>query len=59
MTFGEISQGYNVSLAEMADAFKLPRDQVTADKALNKMESGEFSVTKLRQWLDDRKTRAP
>ncbi len=59
MTFGEISQGYGVSLAEIAEAFKLPVQDVTADKALNKMESGEFSVTKLRQWLDGRKVRAP
>ncbi len=59
MTFGEISQGYGVSLGEIADAFQLPKEEVTADKALNKMESGDFSVTKLRQWLDDRKTRAP
>ncbi len=48
-----------MSLTEIADVFKLPREEVTADKALNKLESGEFSVTKLRQWLDDRKTRAP
>jgi len=59
MTFGEISHGYNVSLAEIADVFKLPADQVTPDKALSKMESEDFSVTKLRQWLDERKTRAP
>ena len=59
MTFGEISMGYNVNLTEIADAFKMPIDQVTADKALNKMESGEFSVTNLRTWLDSRKSRAP
>ena len=59
MTFGEISSGYNVSLVEIAQAFKLPAEQVTADKALNKMESGEFSVTNLRAWLSDRQKRAP
>ncbi len=59
MTFGEISQGYNVSLSEIAAAFHLPPDQVTADKPLNKMEAGEFSVSALRQWLDARKASAP
>lgn len=59
MTFGEISQGYNVGLEEIASTFHLSTDQVTADKALNKMESDEFSVTKLRAWLDSRKTKAP
>lgn len=59
MTFGEVSQGYNVSLEDMATAFHLPPDQVTADNALNKVESGEFSVTKLRAWLDSRKSKAP
>ncbi|HEX9016114.1 MAG TPA: hypothetical protein VF960_08965 [Chloroflexota bacterium] len=59
MTFGEVSSGYGVSLAEIADAFRLPREEVTAGKALNKLESGEFSVTKLRAWLDARKSRAP
>ena len=59
MTFGEVSKGYSVGLEAIADAFKLPRDQVTVDKALNKMESGEFSVARLREWLGSRKGKAP
>ncbi|HEX2986646.1 MAG TPA: hypothetical protein VHS06_00505, partial [Chloroflexota bacterium] len=57
MTFGEISRGYNVSLEEIADNFKLPREKVTADQVMNKVESEDFSVSKLREWLDSRKTK--
>jgi hypothetical protein len=57
MTFGAISKGYNVSLEEIADAFKLPREKVTADQVMNKMEGDTFSVSKLREWLDSMKTK--
>ncbi len=52
MTFGDISRAYDVSLEEIATAFELPLEDVTADTALNKMESETFSVTSLRDWLD-------
>lgn len=59
MTFDDISQGYKVSIDEIVTAFDLPKEEVSPDKTLNKMESTSFSVTKLRQWLDERRSSSP
>ena len=48
-----------IAIENAIAAFDLPPDQVTDGKALNNLESSEFSVTKLREWRDGRQSLAP
>ena len=53
MTLGDITNAYQVPLEEIITTFGLPAD-TTADIQLKSLESDQFSVTGLRDWLATR-----
>jgi hypothetical protein len=52
MTLEQITNAYGVPQAELLEQFDLPRD-TPASTAIKELESDLFSVTKLRDWLQD------
>jgi hypothetical protein len=53
MKLGDVATAYNVPLPELLAAFNLPPD-TSPDKQLKELESDNFSLTKLREWLSQR-----
>lgn len=58
MTLGDVATAWGVPLAEIVSAFGLPADTTPAT-ALKDIESDQFSVTALRDWLAVRTGQAP
>lgn len=58
MAIGDIATAWNVPLAEVLAAFELPADTPPAT-ALKDLESDQFSVTALRDWMEARSGQAP
>ena len=55
MTLEQICTTYNVTLEEIIQTFNLPADTAPST-AVKDLESGTFSVTGLRDWLESRST---
>lgn len=55
MTLAQVSEAFNVPVAEILSAFNLPADTAPST-ALKDLESDSFDVTGLRTWLQNRQT---
>jgi len=58
MAIGDVASAWNVPLPEILAAFDLPADTPPAT-ALKDLESDQFSVSALRDWLADREGSTP
>jgi hypothetical protein len=58
MAIGDVATAWNVPLPQVLAAFELPADTPPAT-ALKELESDQFSVTALRDWLEVRGAEAP
>jgi hypothetical protein len=58
MAVGDVATAWSVPLPELLTAFALPAD-IAPSTALKDLESDLFSVTALRDWLENRKAGTP
>jgi hypothetical protein len=58
MAIGDVATAWSVPLPELLTAFALPAD-IAPSTALKDLESDLFSVTALRDWLENRKAGTP
>jgi hypothetical protein len=56
MTLEQVSTTFNIPVADILSAFKLPAD-TPASTALKDLESDTFDIPALRTWLQERQTK--